>query len=94
VKVISPSQLLELRLERIGSLSRLGGKLGTASPAQVAFLLAVSKSRVRALLKDEKLPLVGSGGWRLIPLGAVLRYAKSAGKRVAKMRRSERAVAA
>jgi hypothetical protein len=80
-------KILQERLARVAEFQRAGGKLGAVSTSLAQFLLGVGRTRIHELVKAGVLESFGTGGFRLVKLESVLKYARRCARRVALIRR-------
>jgi hypothetical protein len=72
-------EILRVRAERIKAFQGAagGGTAGVVPPGMAAFLLAVSASRIRALLLNGRLETIAQGGQRWILFDSICKYAEA-----------------
>ena len=80
-------KILQERLARVAEFQRAGGKLGAVSTALAQFLLGVGRTRIHQLVKTGVLESFGTGGFRLVKLKSVMKYARQCARWAALIRR-------
>jgi hypothetical protein len=76
-------EVLRVRAERIKSFRAAcgGGKSGVVPLGMAAYLLAVSVSRIKALVMNGRLETIAQGGQRWLLVSSICKYAQTGQRR-------------